>query len=154
MNLTKRLLEAWDDFWPMSDYTVATGGKAGRNWPSTQDTLPELSGGGVVVYHGTNEASAQSIIQSREIRRDDMNMGGFSTTPSEAGVYASMKYRRNVPGDAPVVVRLVLSLDWFKSAEIHREGGGSGRNQWLVPGGIPSSAILDARVYSRFGERV
>jgi hypothetical protein len=56
------------------------------------DTPPRLSeGGDYIVYHGTSLSVAKLIIQSRNIKLDDIGSVGITTTPSAAGVFASFK---------------------------------------------------------------
>ena len=121
--------------------------------PHAFDTPPELIQGDYILYHGTNMPYAKSILEQRRVTKDDWGKVGICATPKAAGIYAAMKAsaKDNIPS---VVLRMVIDKKWFLSQEVTREGGGSGKDQWLIESEeIPPNAIKVIGIYSVWGER-
>lgn len=132
-------------------------------WPNRQgtgdephpgDTPPQvLPDGHYVLYHGTNMTNARKIIEQRRVLKDDIGYVGICTTPRAAGTYAAMKASAK-EDNASVVLRLIVDKDWFLSQEISREGGGSGKDQWLIHAEeMPPEGIRALSIFSIWGER-
>ena len=122
--------------------------------PHAGDTPPEvLPDGSYIFYHGTNMPNARKIQEQRRVLKDDIGSVGICTTPRAAGTYATMKSsaKENIPS---VVLRLIIDKDWFLSQELTREGGGGGKDQWLInTEDIPPEAIRAISIYSVWGKR-
>ncbi|MDD5053633.1 MAG: hypothetical protein PHO27_12935 [Sulfuricurvum sp.] len=119
--------------------------------PNDKDVPPEVTRGDFILYHGTSDIAAASIVKSKTIKPDDIGSVGIATTPIAAKTYATHKIGK---GNKPTILKMVIDKDWMVKQQVRHEIGGHGHSAFLIQpdyklgikATIPSEAIKSIEV--------
>lgn len=109
------------------------------------DTPPQKTkNGDFILYHGTIDKSAEEIIKTKTLKKDDIGSVGITTTPNEARKFA--RFKRNF--GVPTILKLIIDKEWMAKQKISHEVGGTGYNEFLIrTDSIPSEAIKNIEIF-------
>jgi len=100
--------------------------------------------GDFILYHGTTDISAEEIIKTKTLKKDDIGSVGVTTTPNGARKFAGFKRKLGIP----TILKLTIDKEWMVKQKISHEVGGTGYNEFLIrTDSIPPEAIKNIEIF-------